>query len=401
MPRPDGPVASVPFDARPLVEPVSRSDVAAFTRTLRAQGRLPAIGLTVIVTGIAIGIGATFLAVFAGFFASIIGAILSAGDSSGVFVVVASILPTLIVLAVVAVIVFAIVRALRGSGDRRYRLDRFARANGMSYVPALANPGLPGMIFGIGGSRQSSDLVRGEKPRFVEFGNYAYTTGSGKNRTTHQWGYVAVKLDAPLPHIVLDATGNNSLFGSNLPASFDREQRLSLEGDFDQHFSLYCPADYEPDALYLFTPDIMARFIDSAAALDVEIVDDWLFLYGKRQFSTLDPATWAWLFSVVAALLDKLAQWGRWRDERLAGGGRDAAFAPAPHGLAASAQGAASAVPFEAPTGALRPPPGVAPQGRRLTRRSAWIGIVVVAAVMLFFWLSQFLGGWFIYLNSG
>ena len=31
----------------------------------------------------------------------------------------------------------------------------------------------------------------------------------------------------------------------------------------------------------------MARFIDHAAALDVEIVDDWLFLYGRR--AVLDP----------------------------------------------------------------------------------------------------------------
>lgn len=40
------------------------------------------------------------------------------------------------------------------------------------------------------------------------------------------------------------------------------------------------------DALYLFTPDIMARFIDNAAQLDVEIVDDWLFLYLQRPVST-------------------------------------------------------------------------------------------------------------------
>ena len=78
------------------------------------------------------------------------------------------------------------------------------------------------MIFGLGGSRQSTDLVRGDRPRFVEFANYAYTTGSGKSKSTHQWGYVAVKLDVPLPNIVLDATSNNSLFGSNLPASLDR-----------------------------------------------------------------------------------------------------------------------------------------------------------------------------------
>src|SRR5690606_23471582 len=117
----------------------------------------------------------------------------------------------------------------------------------------------------------------------VEFGNHSYTVKQGKSSVTHTWGYVAVKLDVPLPNIVLDAVGNNTLFGSNLPARFDRDQRLSLEGDFDQYFQLYCPEGYERDALYLFTPDIMARFIDNAAQLDAEIVDDWLFLYSKRK----------------------------------------------------------------------------------------------------------------------
>lgn len=227
----------------------------------------------------------------------------------------------------------------------------------------------------------------------MEFANYRYTTGSGKNRQTHTWGYVAVKLDTPLPHIVLDATSNNSLFGSNLPLTFDRDQRLSLEGDFDRYFALYCPADYERDALYLFTPDIMARFIDNAAALDVEIVDDWLFLYAKRDFSTLDPQTWAWLFSVVGALLDKLAQWARWRDERLEAehaARRDAATLGA--GAASSspgAAGAASAVPFAPPLEALRPPPGVAPQGRRLQRGVPWKTIVVAGVVVLWWLLTN------------
>ncbi len=184
--------------------------------------------------------------------------------------------------------------------------------------------------------------------------------------------------------------------------TFDRDQKLSLEGDFDRYFSLYCPQGYERDALYLFTPDIMARFIDNAAALDVEIVDDWLFLYGKREFSGLDPATWAWLFSVVAALLDKFAQWARWRDEQLAqdaaagpqgagpgsaagaGGGSAAAFASA---------GAASALPFAAPAGALRPPPGVALGGRRLKRGISWVSVVFFFVIAAFWLFGQF-GGW-------
>ncbi|RZI91576.1 MAG: hypothetical protein EOO67_10190, partial [Microbacterium sp.] len=300
-----------------------------------------------------------------------------------------TIVPVVFIVIVAVVIGFGIWRIARGSSaERWYRLDRFAQANGMTWHPESPNPPLPGMVFGHGSSRKATDVVRGQRPRFVEFGNYQYTTGSGKNQTTHRWGYVAVKLSTPLPHIVLDATSNNALFGSNLPASFDKSQRLSLEGDFDRYFALYCPRGYERDALYLFTPDIMARFIDHAAALDVEIVDDWMFLYAKRDFSTLDPATWAWLFSVVGAFLDKFAQWERWRDDRVAG---EAAVAVT--GAAAAEGGAATALPFVAPATALRPPPGVAAQGRRLKRGVPWPAIIVFGAVAVFWFLMQ--GGLF------
>lgn len=388
MPQPAS--RAYPFDARPLVEPVDPAAARAFAQHLRQTGRAPSAFPGSSVFSI------VFLVVFAVMFGTVglaiittlVGLFASMGDG-GIAGFLFSLLPFLLLAAIVAVVVISFVSSSRSTALRLFRLDRFARANHMTYVPRVDAPGLPGMIFSLGGARHATDLVRGERPRFVEFANYRYTTGSGKNRTTHVWGYVAVKLDVPLPHIVLDAVGNNGLFGSNLPATFDKDQRLSLEGDFDRFFSLYCPEGYEADALYLFTPDIMARFIDNAAALDVEIVDDWLFLYAKRDFSTLDPAMWAWLFSVVGALLDKFAQWARWRDDRLRAQAAmtDAATA-VPVGAGTAVPGAAS-VPFVAPLQALRPPPGVAPQGRRLQRGVPWVSIIVVGFVAVYWLVSQ------------
>lgn len=396
-----GPAASVSFDARPLVDPVDRGAVREYARRLRASGSATAMfGSAATVVPVIIGIA--FFIVFGSVFLTVIGSIIASLASVGtgdigapfLFAALGSVLPIVVIGGALAAIVIYITRGTRGRNERWYRLDRFATANGMTYLPALPSPALPGMIFGTGSSRSSSDLVRGAEPRFVEFANYQYTTGSGRNRTTHRWGYVAIKLDVPLPHIVLDATSNNGLFGSNLPATFDKDQKLSLEGDFDQHFSLYCPEGYEQDALYLFAPDIMARFIDAAAALDVEIVDDWLFLYGKREFSGLDPATWAWLFSVVAALLDKFAQWARWRDEKLqtdaatAASGTLGVAAPRASAVTAGAASAPStALPFAAPTQALRPPPGVALTGRRLKRGVSW-GSVFVFGVFVLVWIA-------------
>ena len=362
---------------------------------LRRTGRLKSSPYTgvVIVVAIAVVVLFVFGSVAITMVSSVVGAVTAGIDGSGGPALIFAFFPLLVVGIIAAVAITLFVRGARSGGDRMYRLDRFARANAMHYEPRLDAPQLPGMIFSIGNSRHSSDLVRGDRPRFVEFANYRYTTGSGKNQQTHHWGYVAVKLDSPLPHIVLDATSNNGLFGSNLPLSFSKDQRLSLEGDFDRYFSLYCPADYERDALYLFTPDIMARFIDNAAALDIEIVDDWLFLYAKRDFSTLDPQTWAWLFSVVGALLDKFAQWARWRDERLTAAAEaamtDAATrASAPLEARPGAEASAS-VPFAAPLDALRPPPGVAPAGRRLQRGVPWVPIVVSGIFVLFWILTQ------------
>ncbi len=390
-----GSAPAYPFDARPLAEPVPPGAARAFVQELRRTGRLggsPAGGPLIIVI-VAFVLLVMFGSIAVTMISSLVSAMASGLEGGGIALIFAF-LPLIVVGLVVTLVITASVRHARTSSERMYRLDRFARANAMDYLPALGDPGLPGMIFSLGSSRQSTDLVRGDRPRFVEFGNYRYTTGSGKNKTTHHWGYVAVKLDTPLPHIVLDATSNNGLFGSNLPLSFDKDQRLSLEGDFDRFFSLYCPADYERDALYLFTPDIMARFIDNAAALDVEIVDDWLFLYAKRDFSTLDPPTWAWLFSVVGALLDKLAQWARWRDERLAAGAAsipDASSSVAAAGTAVADPGGAASVPFTPPLGALRPPPGVAPEGRRLQRGVPWVPIIV-GGIMVLFWIFTQIG---------
>ncbi|WP_308492418.1 hypothetical protein [Microbacterium terrisoli] len=373
--------ATASFDPRPLTDPVDKAAARAFARQLRANGggrsgqQIIGIVMIVVIAVMFLSVGST---VFVGFISA---ATSMGGGLGGLFAIV----PIIMVLVFVGALVAAIAHLVRGTGAiRTFRLANFARANAMTYDPGMAAPELPGMIFQVGSSRTSSDLVRGDQPRFVEFGNYRYTTGSGKEQTTHRWGYVAIKLDVPLPNIVLDATSNNALFGSNLPASFSRDQRLSLEGDFDKHFALYCPEGYERDALYLFTPDIMARFVDHAAALDVEIVDDWLFLYAQRDLSTLDPATWAWLFATVGAILDKMAQWARWRDDHAV---RDAA-APA---AAVPAAGTASTPdhPFAAPAMLTPPPPIVAPRGRRLRRRVPVVTFVI-AGIFLVVWASMF-----------
>jgi len=373
---------SLGFDASPLTDPLDPAAVKAFARTERAQqkGRtVSATASTIVMTVVAV-VFFGFMAVFLTFF---FGSLIRSAASANGAIAAVPLLMAVVPIVIIVIVGLLIWRTWANRRRRIYRLAHFARANGMRYFTTIADPKLPGMIFGIGRSRKVLDAVRGDKPRFVEFGNYQFTTGSGKSQQTHRWGYIAVKLNTPLPHIVLDATGNNSFLGSNLPISFKKDQRLSLEGDFDQHFDLYCPTGYERDALYLFTPDIMARFIDNAAQLDVEIVDDWMFLYMRRDVVGTSPATWAWLFSVVHALLGKLDQWERWRDDRL----RSPSIGDTATGqLAAAAMqhpGAGAGLPG-LPTALTPPPIGVANDGRRLRRGVVIWPILIIGAIVLF-----------------
>lgn len=361
-------MSGMALDTSALTQPVDRAEVRALTAQLRREGKLMSTAFLVIGIVVVGGI----LLTSAVLLAAVVSFALFADDGRPNPIGIGFLL---FFAAVVVLVAYAMIVFFRGRATRRYRLARFAETNGMEWIPAVSNPALPGMIFGEGHDREATDVVHGPLPRPIAIANYRYKTGSGKSEQTHKWAYVELRLDTPLPHIVLDAVGNNGLLGaSNLPATFGRDQRLSLEGDFDRHFALYCPKGYERDALYLFTPDVMARFIDNAAALDVEIVDDRLYLYARRELSTLDPATWEWIFGTVDAIDEKLGQWARWRDERLPAASTPEAFG----------------IPLLTP-----PPAGVAREGRRLRRGFSWVG-GVLAVLAVGWWLLSVVADMFL-----
>jgi len=349
----------VTLDTRPLTDRLDRRTLRTFRRTLPSTVR-PKLG-TVLLPVAFIAVPFVFMIMFltaVGFDQFVLR---DKGPSSLVAFV-----P---VIAMPVVAVGLLVRALRQrNGVRQFRLAEFARANSFSYSPRTERPWLPGMIFTREGqsSAYSTDIVTREGDSPATVANHTSIVGSGKNRTVHRWGYVAIRLPTPLPNIVLDAQKNNEWGRPALPVALSSGQRLSLEGDFDRHFALYSPAGYEADALYLFTPDIMARFIDNAASFDIEIVDDYLFLYAPGELSTLDPELWKQLLATVDVLSQRARQWERWRDERL-----DA-------GVAWWTDGAV------VPNYARRE--GVAPQGRRLARRADWWWIIgAILAVIGFY----------------
>lgn len=156
-------------------------------------------------------------------------------------------------------------------GDRRLALIRlleFCKINGLQYLP-VADSDYPGRRFAGVFVR---DEVRAPDGSFT-YGMRAVPGKQGHRSTGIPVGwFLAVPLERPLPHMVLAAPG------SPLDAKVDGV-RLSLEGDFDRHFDLVVPSGYERDALYVFTPDLMALLIDHAAGCSAEVVDDHVLFY--------------------------------------------------------------------------------------------------------------------------
>lgn len=162
------------------------------------------------------------------------------------------------------------------------RAKRFAAANAMTFYSGPMNEERNGLVFHHGGARRFTMLFTPSNGAIREFGTYCYDTGSGKNRKTHYYGFVHIKLQRKLPNMILDSHQNNLLGDTGLPESLSRDQILHLEGDFNNYFTLYAPQKYERDALYIFTPDVMQAIVDASRHYDGEIIDDDFYLYTSK-----------------------------------------------------------------------------------------------------------------------
>jgi hypothetical protein len=191
---------------------------------------------------------------------------------------------------------------------REWRQHLTALANGFEPDP------MPGAPFRALITAETAGVIT--TPRFraagVEFGVVRRKRGGHRG-----WTYVALGLPAPLPHLVLDSTANDR-HGSDLPASVQRDQRLSLEGDFDRHFRLYAPGEYERDALYLLTPDVMAALVDDAAGFNVEVVDRRIVFFRRDPVDHSAPEPWEAAGRILAGVGPRLVRRAvRYRDDRV------------------------------------------------------------------------------------
>lgn len=208
----------------------------------------------------------------------------------------------------------------RRSPERHRLPEVIGKAHGMTWQPITAVPALLTDAFGPLNDGSVRDLLSSTAGGEVEIGTFERHSARNHEGYVQDWGFLGIRLGRRMPNILLLAAGSGTLLGGAASDGASRpvgSQRLKLEGDFDEHFTLYCPAGYEADALYLFTPDLMAVLIDEAHGFSVQVLDDALVFYSPKPIDYEDAVLIDRLFRIVDLVGAKaLRSAARYEDDR-------------------------------------------------------------------------------------
>lgn len=164
-------------------------------------------------------------------------------------------------------------------GWREAALDR-----GYGFRDQWRNPPFPGLLFRNGESVIATNVVESTtaKNAFTAGSLSAqYATGEGPVVSS----FIAIRLPRSMPNIVLVNARRGALREANI--GMGSRQMMRLEGNYDRAFTLYCPIGHERVAAEIFTPDLMQVFQESLPGGDIELFDDWMFVYDEaRRFAS-------------------------------------------------------------------------------------------------------------------
>lgn len=190
---------------------------------------------------------------------------------------------------------------MTGGDELWWRLDRFAAANGMVFSPWSPEPDYPSAMFETGTGVAAYNHIRREGERFIDIGNLHFQTGTvGMETIDNRRGFVAIHLRESWPSALLDAKDNDGVMGNGLPLALAGTSRLKLTVPGADRFMLWGTLTGDlPQLKKLFTAELIAALNGAAGVYDVHVVDDWLFLYSRKEFDMASPAQLRELFGLI------------------------------------------------------------------------------------------------------
>jgi len=186
-------------------------------------------------------------------------------------------------------------------------LQGFARTNGYTFEADKTDAWIdqqPGSIFHVpDASTGVSDILTGTyKGMPMQFALCDVTIEMNRRSVTYQT--TAVELDIPyqLPDVML-VHKSFSWNRVHLAHKY-KGNAISLEGDFDNYFTLYCKPNHQDEALEIFTPDTMQLAEAEASHLTVELTQNRIYVYADSYIDNIAALTQT--FSILDHLSAKI-----------------------------------------------------------------------------------------------
>lgn len=217
------------------------------------------------------------------------------------------------VYAVLIVIVFALVGFFEGwylcvtvpkkAWVRLVRLARFSEANKLGYTPEAAGAAGDGLLFSQPNVFEVFDAIykKSKDDREFEFGNVSITRANVITPIkAYNWGYIRIKLDHPVPHIILDGKLNDHVLArTNLPEDFHMSELFKDDENLGEYFTIYVAKDNEHDITRVLSPGMREFLVSKLSRFDIEFVGTSLYIYKNKRFDLGQPQTLADILTLI------------------------------------------------------------------------------------------------------
>lgn len=187
-----------------------------------------------------------------------------------------------------AFLIFFVLIMFLGHAHKK-RLVRFwnevANSYGLTYAPSISVKDEPAVMFKQGSLRTGTHVLSGVLHGLpVTIFQYSFAKQEGKHLRVYPYTVYEFLFEGRFPHLYLNYEHNYN------PGFFERMQmpHVVLPAEFDKHFTLHVPKQYEIEALTIFTPDTLAFLLDNKWKYDVEMLDNRMLVFGRSNLGSVE-----------------------------------------------------------------------------------------------------------------
>jgi hypothetical protein len=172
---------------------------------------------------------------------------------------------------------------------------QFAAVNNFKVQPRLVVAAMvPPTMLKAGNSRTNSEGVSGMAGQTAfDIFWFEFTIGSGKNSHSFPTTIIRLDINAQLPYLFLRAKK-----GLTIGDTSSLKEKLKLEGDFNNFFTVYAEQNSEVDDLVILTPDVMQFLISQDPEYNIEFYTNSLYIIADGDLRRLQNLPGLYNFSL-------------------------------------------------------------------------------------------------------